>query len=136
MNIVNGIGVNEVGLGIATSVAKNKLSSGMSGMRNQAGAGKTKINWEDFNFPPYLKLIHYDFDEVDASHHKDYVQKLYQSYILWVAWGLLNFLVNIVVVASSDDYSGKRIFYAIFNFGVFQPLGLFVFYKGYRSIVD
>jgi hypothetical protein len=23
-----------------------------------------EINWEDFNYPPYLKLIHYDPEEL------------------------------------------------------------------------
>lgn len=98
------------------------------------GSKYSSIQWENFNFPPCLKLIHYDLNEIEEP-EKAYTKKLYFSLLLLFAWNLFNMLVNIIVVSSGKG-DGKRIFYSIFMFILFQPLSLWVFYKGYRSLVD
>jgi hypothetical protein len=46
------------------------------------------------------------------------VKKLYQAYILTAVWGLINFLVNIIIVSQGKG-DGKRIFYSLFAFVLF-----------------
>jgi len=105
-------------------------------MSHLTGVRKSKyhhVQWNDFNFPCCLNIIHFDLKEM-LDPEKPIAKKLYIS--LWVTFiaGLLNIIFNIIwIIAGIGD---ARIAYSFFNFIILQPMALYTFYKGYRSMID
>jgi len=80
-----------------------------------AGLGKkeSKIDWTNFNFPPFLNLIHYDLNEL-VEPEKSHVLKLYISYLIFFVSAILN-IFNNIIICMTVKISAIRIFYAMFN---------------------
>ena len=57
-----------------------------------------KINWDDFNYPPIIKIIHFDLSEVEES-KVTVVRFLWFSHILLFAYSIINIIDNIVGAA-------------------------------------
>ena len=55
--------------------------------------------------------------------------------MLFFVWNVFN-LIDSIVIVTSNHSEGDRIFYSIFSFILLQPVSLFVFYKGYRSLAE
>ena len=123
--------MNPIG-SIAKNVAKNSMNNIQASMISQGGQ-YSSIKWEDFNYPPLIKLIHYDLNELNDP-HKSLIRKMNISFVLVFVATFIGFIGNIVQVAMSVA-PGIRIFYAIMNVIIFNPAALYVFYKGYRGLV-
>ena len=117
---------------IAKNMAKNSLNGMKDSMMSQGGQYST-IKWEEFNYPPLLKLIHYDLNELNEP-HKSLVKKMHISSILVFVATLIGLFGNMLQVFMASA-PAIRIFYAFMNLVMFNPAALYVFYKGYRGIV-
>ena len=123
--------MNPIG-SIAKNMAKNSMNNIQASMISQGGQ-YSSIKWEEFNYPPLIKLIHYDLNELNEP-HKSLIRKMNISFVLVFVATLIGFIGNIVQVAMGVA-PGIRIFYAIMNIIIFNPAALYVFYKGYRGLV-
>lgn len=36
-------------------------------MKGKLGGNKINVDWNDFNYPPLLRIIHYDIDELESD---------------------------------------------------------------------
>lgn len=92
------------------------------------------IKWEDYNYPPFLKFIHFTLDEFNGP-QRALAQYMHWAFLLIPIVSLLSFVNSIAQTAAGvPGYSGINILYAIFNILLFNPPALFVFYKGLRGI--
>lgn len=90
------------------------------------------IKWENFNYPPFLKLIHYDPTEL-ADPEKTVIINLNRTFLITILVSIINFINCIAQTAAG--LGGIRILYSILNMVLFWPVSLFAFYKGYRGLV-
>lgn len=81
-----------------------------------------EIEWEHYNYPPLLRIIHFTPSEVPSS-RKFLVMSLYALHLAGLAVCLLNFVDNCVE-------GGLGILYSLLFALVFVPLLLYVFYRG------
>jgi hypothetical protein len=55
---------------LAFSIGKNTLNDTVDSIKNKFTGGnkeeKPKVNWEDFNWPPFIKVIHFSLDELEG----------------------------------------------------------------------
>eukprot|EP00826_Nyctotherus_ovalis_P010359 TRINITY_DN1273_c0_g1_i3.p1 TRINITY_DN1273_c0_g1~~TRINITY_DN1273_c0_g1_i3.p1 ORF type:complete len:122 (+),score=31.33 TRINITY_DN1273_c0_g1_i3:112-477(+) len=70
------------------------------------------INWNNFNFPPCLNLVHFSLSELRGS-LKSFVLLIYFSYLITIAVMVINLLSTIVQVAKFS--SGINIFYCFLS---------------------
>jgi len=119
---------------MASHAGKKAYAGVSSQLGRAAGRGKySHIQWENYNYPPCMKLIHYDLDEIEEP-TRTYVQRLNISLVLTFFGCLLNLINNIVWCIMG--IGGPRVVYSFFNILLFPPLGLYAFYKGFRSLID
>lgn len=100
----------------AKTVANSMMSKAKEAVTPNKGP---KINWEDFNYPPLIKLIHFDLSEIEET-KVTVVRFLWLSHLLIFAYSIINILNNIVCVAQGEK--GVRILYAFMFFFTFNPI--------------
>jgi len=93
----------------------------------------SNIKWENFNYPPFIRLIHYDPDEIEDPATRSLVKKRNLTFILNLVVSVINFINAIAQVAVG--FTGLRILFSVLNILIFVPVTLFTFYKGYRGLV-
>ena len=126
---MNSIG-SSITKSVGTSVIRNAVDSARSKLPGQSAY--PNIRWENFNYPPLLKIVHYDLSELEPP-HKGVVRLLNITFILTFVVSIINFINSIAQTAVG--FTGLRILYSILNLVIFIPISLFAFYKGYRGLV-
>jgi hypothetical protein len=112
------------------AAAKSAMAQGA--ISDLVAPQKSSINWEEFNFPPYIKLFHLTPGELDEP-QKGVCQKIYISWILLVIVLSIN-LVNTIIFTFSGTDPGLDIMYSIFNLFVGSVIGTYALYCGYTGV--
>lgn len=100
---------------------------------SRAGSS-TEINWVDFNYPPVLRLIHYNLDELPST-LTGIVRCFNFTFHLTTFLCLLNFVDNIAITAALKITARTLIQSAIHL--LLLPVAAFaVFYAGYRGLAE
>lgn len=112
------------------------LSSMHAASREMTGFSRNKttdvINWSNLNYPPLLKVVHYDVNEL----HEDVQPTVRLINLIWLlhcAVMLLN-LVDNALIAFFLPSTWLRALYSALNVCIFPTASMFVFYTGYKSI--
>mmetsp|Transcript_2928 Transcript_2928/g.6712 ORF Transcript_2928/g.6712 Transcript_2928/m.6712 type:complete len:246 (+) Transcript_2928:139-876(+) len=97
------------------------------------GGGPGTINWQDYNYPPYLRLIHYNAEELpEGIRRTTRCMKLFFEIQTFTAFfAVFN---SFIILVSASGYPGKFFLFALLNCFMFPPAALFVFYQGYRGL--
>lgn len=105
---------------VAKAALNNSINSVKSSITSSTSTGP-KINWDDFNYPPLLKVIHYDITEVKEEDRLT-VRAMWLSHVLIMVETLLNLINNIAIGVALD--TKVRILYSIMFFFSFVPIAL------------
>eukprot|EP00164_Ancoracysta_twista_P001149 GFYU01001507.1.p1 GENE.GFYU01001507.1~~GFYU01001507.1.p1 ORF type:complete len:212 (-),score=54.18 GFYU01001507.1:113-748(-) len=115
----------------ATSAAKGAAASALNG----ANPNKPKINWENYNYPPYLRLVHVDFTELQGEAQRTAVF-VHRAYILMMSTLGLNFFTSFVLACAGIADQGLAVMYSIFNIIIGGVVGMYSFYRCYVGICN
>ncbi|CAD8191253.1 unnamed protein product [Paramecium octaurelia] len=118
---------------MASFVTNTVLNESMRQFKSNQNDSKQKIDWNDFNYPPLIKVIHYNIEEVQPE-YRLVVRSLWLSSILIVAYTLLNIIDNSIQAGYGID--GIRILYSFMFLFSFNPIQFFIFYRGYKGVVS
>ncbi|CAK58876.1 unnamed protein product (macronuclear) [Paramecium tetraurelia] len=126
---------------MASYVVNSVLNDSIRSIKSNQNDSKQKINWDDFNYPPLIKVIHYNIEEVQPE-YRLVVRSLWLSSILIMAYTLLNIIDNSIQAGYGND--GIRILYSFMFLFSFNPIQLqnilhsqsFIFYRGYKGVVS
>ncbi|CAD8189254.1 unnamed protein product [Paramecium pentaurelia] len=118
---------------MASYVANSVLNDSIRQFKSNQNDSKQKIDWDDFNYPPLIKVIHYNIEEVQPE-YRLVVRSLWLSSILIVAYTLLNIIDNSVQAGYGLD--GICILYSFMFLFSFIPIQFFIFYRGYKGVVS
>lgn len=119
---------------MATFVAKAGLNSVMSGMKNTnivPSSHNSHIDWNDYNFPPCIKVVHFRLSDFH-NNEKKVITKMYVSWILLfivLSWNIIS-----TIVLSATILAKINILYTFLNLILGMPLGTYVFYCGYFGV--
>jgi len=96
------------------------------------------IDWNKFNYPPYLRLVHFDMSELPSS-IAGTVRLMHIWFLMLVAVSILNFIDVIVLsiilsAQASPVMYFVNIAYSFLNFVIFVPLGGYTAYSGYVAL--
>eukprot|EP00929_Paragymnodinium_shiwhaense_P002668 TRINITY_DN102975_c0_g1_i1.p1 TRINITY_DN102975_c0_g1~~TRINITY_DN102975_c0_g1_i1.p1 ORF type:complete len:228 (-),score=43.05 TRINITY_DN102975_c0_g1_i1:111-794(-) len=129
-------------ISFASAAATSNLGDGQSigkpieGMTTPGSVrnGGGDINWVDFNYPPFLRIIHYNLEELPSS-LSGLVFRLNISFQLTVFTCFLNLVDTLVIVFSTN--APKRWFLlSLIHLVLFPAAALAVFYAGYRGLAE
>ncbi|CAD8071030.1 unnamed protein product [Paramecium sonneborni] len=118
---------------MASYVANSVLNDSLRQMKSNQKDSKQNVDWDDFNYPPLIKVIHYNIDEVQPE-YRLVVRSLWLSSILIVTYTLLNIIDNCIQAGYGLD--GIRILYSFMFLFSFNPIQFFIFYRGYKGVVS
>ena len=119
---------------MATFVAKAGLNSVMSGMKNSnvvPSSHNSHIDWNDYNFPPCIKVVHFRLSDFHDN-EKKVITKMYVSWIL--LFSVLSWNIISTIVLSATILAKINILYTFLNLILGMPLGTYVFYCGYFGV--
>lgn len=116
----------------AQNAAKNQMNGMRQGIEETMGRRTPGLEWNNYNYPPLLRLFHYSTDKLQNPILR-VVRILHINFITVLVISGINLLNNIVQVGS-DAAPGEHIFYSFLNVTVFAPLALFVFYSGFYGL--
>lgn len=101
------------------------------GLKDEGG-----INWHDYNYPPFINLMHYDKEELPSS--VENITKFQKVFFeLAVITQIVNVVSNIVLVVAENDEKvipAVRILFSLLNLVIFPPGALFIFHQGYKGL--
>jgi hypothetical protein len=119
-------------------------SAGMNGMVLKMGASalKTKleeqelnIDWEDYNYPYGLRLIHYMPMELKDKEKILVANIMHIAFLTIIPFYLLNCLTNLMAFIYMDpDITVLMPIYSLFHLLIALPIGMAVFSRGYRAL--
>ena len=92
------------------------------------------MDWEDYNYPPCLRIIHYQLSDVEAPDASAAVWWAHVSYVGVVVSLTLNIVTTVMLAGGVVPDKGVDIFYSIFNFVIVVVVGMYSFYNGYKGI--
>mmetsp|Transcript_44154 Transcript_44154/g.127470 ORF Transcript_44154/g.127470 Transcript_44154/m.127470 type:complete len:215 (-) Transcript_44154:92-736(-) len=93
-----------------------------------------QINWVDFNYPPLVRIVHYDPGEL-PSFLSGMVRLFHLSFALSVLACFLN-LVDTIVIVSSTDAPAKWMLQSALHLFLVPVAALATFYSGYRGFAE
>mmetsp|Transcript_6848 Transcript_6848/g.19917 ORF Transcript_6848/g.19917 Transcript_6848/m.19917 type:complete len:246 (-) Transcript_6848:216-953(-) len=111
----------------------NYITREINAVDGTAAARPASINWENFNFPPYLRIIHFDLDELDAV-PRLVVRWCYWSFKALVLGVCLNLLTSIVLASLGVPGTGVHVAYSLFNVIIGSGLGVYCLHAGYKGV--
>jgi hypothetical protein len=111
------------------------LKMGTSALKTKMQEKEMDIEWEDYNYPPGLKIIHYNPPEMIDPTKITLAKLMHASFLLLVVFYFLNFTINLLAWIAGDQSIGFFMpLYSIFHMFMIVPLGMGVFSKGYRAM--
>jgi len=95
----------------------------------------SNINWTDFNYPPGLRLIHYDIQELPSA-LRGSVRLLNMVFVISVIACWFNFLTTLVVVPWTSTAPARWFLQTIVHLILLPSASLWTFYLGYRGLAE
>ena len=98
-----------------------------------------RIKWNNLNFPPLLRLVHFDLKELSGITRKACLL-LYIQFLIIFGIECLNFLSSIIqagakVTHANKVYSKLNILFAFLNILIFTTITALITYAGYITMV-
>jgi len=112
---------------------KEAISNQVGSMKSSLKSEPIGIKWDDFNYPPLLRVIHYSSEELQEP-ARNISKRIHASFLILVLILFINVINCIVQTAQGGE--GIMIFYSVLNILIFVPLGMFTFYRGYRGLAN
>lgn len=111
---------------LATTVVASQLKKAVQG--NEAGFDK--IDWNNYNYPPFINIFHYDIGHIKEEDRK-LVSRINFFFIGQILFFPLNFLNAIIQTAVG--YSWTRLLSSIFWCAIIIGLSGYGFYHCFRA---
>lgn len=111
------------------------LKMGTSALKTKMEERELDIDWDDFNYPPGLRIIHYNPIELVDKDKTRVAHMMHIAFLLVVVFYAFNITINVIAMIGGDkDISFFMPLYSVFHTLMGIPLALGVFSKGYRTL--
>lgn len=113
---------------------KQAIGKPLDGLAGAAQGQGANINWVNFNYPPVLRLIHYDLDELPST-LTGLVRCLKVSFQITTFTCFLNFLDTFIILISTEA-PWRWLLQSLLHLVLLPASALAVFYAGYRGLAE
>lgn len=114
-------------------IQRDWTESTQSTFGQQQQAEQPQIDWANFNYPPLIRLFHFDLAELPAR-TRVIVRWIHISFLIALVIMIVNFIDNVVLAALGLKGGWWNLAYSLLNIMIGAPLGCFVFYTGYKGL--
>mmetsp|Transcript_20055 Transcript_20055/g.46951 ORF Transcript_20055/g.46951 Transcript_20055/m.46951 type:complete len:232 (+) Transcript_20055:128-823(+) len=105
------------------------LSAAVSGTPSHS-----EINWVDFNYPPLLRLIHFNLDELPST-LTGLIRCFNMSFQITTLACIVN-LISTAIIVMSTQAPRRWLLQSTLHLLLLPNLALAVFYSGYRGLAE
>lgn len=106
------------------SQMKGKMDK-MKGGDKDGEEDEGPVDWMDYNYPKFLKIIHYSIESVPDENMIKWARLLHITFLLWVIFYGVNLLVNILgCIMNYKEFGFMPMLYSVFHAFLFIPGGL------------
>ncbi|KAA6391167.1 MAG: hypothetical protein EZS28_013306 [Streblomastix strix] len=119
-------------MSITGSVAKFAVRNAM-GTNTPNSGKKQQFNWNNYNFPPIIRIIHFDLTELPDGERLG-VRCAFWSVNIMVITAVINFIMCIAAAAVAKGDYWKWLILSLINIIIFVMLHLFVTNFSYRAV--
>jgi hypothetical protein len=98
-------------------------------------SGALGVDWENYNYPPCLCVVHLDLEDCDEGGPRDAVKTALIAYWAGFVMCVLNAIITIVLAAGGVDGKGVAVLYTLFNLALYGILGFYSVYHAYKGLV-
>ena len=123
-----------VGGAALKTVMSTAVNSQIRGYKERRAEAKSQVDWEDYNYPPYLRVLHYNLDDVEDANAKFAVRIANINYLMACSTFCVNCFGTFVLACGGLKLKGVHLIYAIFNLIIYSIVGMYAFYKGYKGL--
>lgn len=88
---------------------------------------------EDYNYPPYLNVLHYNSGDIENATARAAVRLAHVAYLYTLSLFLLNFL-GTVILSGGGAVDAVNVVYTMFNVVIYGIVGMYAFYCGYKGM--
>ena len=88
---------------------------------------------EDYNYPPYLNVLHYNSGDIENATARAAVRLAHVAYLYTLSLFLLNFL-GTVILSGGGAVNAVNVVYTMFNVVIYGIVGMYAFYCGYKGM--
>ena len=111
------------------------LKMGASALKTKLEEQELNIEWEDYNYPYGLKVIHYMPMELKDKEKILVANLMHIAFLVIFVFYLLNCTVNLLAfIAMDPDITVLMPIYSLFHMMIAIPVAMAIFSKGYRSL--
>ena len=116
------------------TIASTAVNSQIRGYKERRAEAKSQVDWEDYNYPPYLRVLHYNLDDVEDVNARFAVRIAHLSYLMACSTFCVNCFGTFVLACGGLKLKGVHLIYAIFNLIIYSIVGMYAFYKAYKGL--
>ena len=95
----------------AGAFAKNKANN----IRDQIGEMTSKVDWEDYNYPPCVNVVHYTLADVEEDEPRSAVWYANIAYTASVALLTMNLFITFVLAVGGVEDKGVHFVYSLLS---------------------
>mmetsp|Transcript_73540 Transcript_73540/g.116021 ORF Transcript_73540/g.116021 Transcript_73540/m.116021 type:complete len:216 (+) Transcript_73540:54-701(+) len=98
---------------------------------------ENSFNWGIYNYPPFLRLIHFDIEELNKENPSlvGLVRCFKKSFEIATVACILN-LLSTIIIATTTEAPFKWAIQSLIHLVIIPTVALAVFYAGYRGLAD
>lgn len=111
------------------------LKMGTSALKTKMEERELEIDWNEYNYPPGLRIIHFNPSELVDKQKITIAHLMHVSFLLIIVFYILNITINVIAMFNGDkDISFFMCLYSLFHTLMGIPIALGIFSKGYRTM--
>ncbi|KAK3252678.1 hypothetical protein CYMTET_38037 [Cymbomonas tetramitiformis] len=116
------------------TTVKNKVGGATRGLSERLQERGSSVNWEDFNYPPLIEIVHYDINDLEEPGPRAAVLWTHANYLFSFGILALNIVATLVLAIGGVSGKGVEVLYSFFNIIIFAILGMYSFYHAYKGL--
>jgi hypothetical protein len=112
---------------------KGSVNASIDQYRERRAEAQGKVDWEEYNYPPWINVLHYNVDDVEDAPARLAVKIAHVNYVCVASTFLVN-LLGVIILAGGGAVDGVNVVYSLFNAVIYAIVGMYAFYNGYKGL--
>ena len=91
---------------------KGSVNASIDQYRERRAEAQGKVDWEEYNYPPWINVLHYNVDDVEDAPARLAVKIAHVNYVCVASTFLVN-LLGVIILAGGGAVDGVNVVYSL-----------------------